>query len=199
MGGLYYRGPWAVSPTGCAGHWSPVSSELGFCDSHLVGVTRGRAMPFRPRPHPRPTDRGRLVTTPLPLHNRSGRGHGREPEGAAAPVPNRAAGTSGLHCTRSYLYTAVYLGGAAERSPRPGVDVCVHPGAGEEAFVCTPPSTPPPWSPRPLHEHQCSSPRLGALRGSSRPHEASVPLGRLSGWLGSRRQRAYLFWVFEAS
>ena len=75
-----------------------------------------------------PTDRGRLVTTPLPLHNRRGGGHGRVPEGAVAPVPNRAAGTSGAHCTSINLYTAVYLGGASERSPWPGVDTGSTPG-----------------------------------------------------------------------
>jgi len=128
MGGYIYRGPWAVSPTGCAGHWLSVSSELGICGSHPVGVTRGRAMPFRPRPHPRPTDRGRRVTTPLPLHNRRGGGHGRDPEGAAAPVPNRAAGTSGLHCSSINVYTTGCLGGASESSPWPGADTGSTPG-----------------------------------------------------------------------
>jgi len=90
-----------------------------------------------------PTDRGRLVTTPLPLHNRRGGGHGREPEGAVAPVPNRAAGTSGSHCTSINVYTAVYLGGASEKFSEARGGHWVHPGAGEEAVVCPPPSPPP--------------------------------------------------------
>ena len=164
MGGYIYWGPWDVSAKGCAGHWLSVSSELGICGSHPFGVTRGRAMPFRPRPHPRPTDRGRLVTTPLPLHNRRGGGHGREPEGAVAPVPNRAAGTSGLHCISINVYTTVYLGGASESSPWPGVDTGSTPGRAKRHSYALLLARPRARSPRPLCEHPCSFPRLGALR-----------------------------------
>jgi len=121
-------------------------------------------MPFRPRPHPRPTDRGRLVTTPLPLHNRRGGGHGREPEGAVAPVPNRAAGTSGLHCSSINVYTTVYLGGASESSPWPGVDTGSTPGRAKRHSYALLLARPRARSPRPLCEHLCSFPRLGALR-----------------------------------
>ena len=77
-----------------------------------------------------PTDRGRLVTTPLPLHNRRGGGHGRAPEGAVAPVPNRAAGTSGAHCT-----SIIFIHGGVSRRGLGAFSVArgghwVHPGAG---------------------------------------------------------------------
>jgi len=57
---------------------------------------------------------------------------------------HRAAGILGSHCTSINLYMAVNLGvDLGEFSEARGGHL-VHSGAGEEAFVCSPPSPLPP-------------------------------------------------------